>query len=277
MITLELRQLVETITKEILQNLPNSRLDAGEKSKKVLFVFCDSHAHEAYSDTFIELQQAGISHDALFLDGETSGWLGIGRIECGGACNVIAMDVNAPAPLEVPLQYDAIIIPEIDLDNAARISLGMKGTVKAEIVFSALMLDKPVIIGGEGPGLKRADRQTLKILKMPEPYRRRFTACMEDLEELGIIIQKQTALVAPLIEKWGKERTAKKSVNAAPSNAASVSGYETIYEGKLLTEQWVKAEIPSAIQILRVSKRTIITPLARDALRQRAVAVEILK
>ncbi|MEX2415042.1 MAG: hypothetical protein WD424_02775 [Paenibacillaceae bacterium] len=272
---MELRQMVETITKEILQAMPNLPLNATTPAKKVLFVFCDSQAHEAYLDTFIELQRADIKHDALFLDGATAGWIGISRIESGGADQVIAMDENAPSPIEIPLLYDAVIIPEIDLDHAARIAMGLKGTIKSEIVCSALILNKPVIVGSECSGIKRADRRTLSVLELPDPYRRRFEKFMEELKELGIIVQQRESLVKPLIQMWHKSD---KLTNAlAGKAAASSNGLEAaVFEGRLLTEQWVKTVLSEG-KILRVSKRTIITPLARDALRQRAIVIEIMK
>ncbi len=155
---LELKALVETIVRDLLEKANSAQ----KVRKKVLFIFCDSSAHELFTDQLIQLDNTEIGYDLLFLDGETSAWLGLHQIESTGSTKVIAADELAPAPLELPKEYEAVVIPEIDLDNAARIALGLKGSVKAEIVFSALTLGKPVIIGEDVPGIKRADRRTLK-------------------------------------------------------------------------------------------------------------------
>lgn len=290
---MDVKQLVETIVRELLEQSPLAAGVPTQKRPKTLFIFCDSRAHEAFADHFIYLGNHGIDFDLLFLDGETSAWLGLHQIEASGVTGkVIAADEYAPAPLELPKDYDAVIVPEIDLDNAARIAAGLKGTVKAEIVFAALVLDKVVIMGEDVAGLKRADRRTLKALELPKPYRKKFVAYIEQLKELGIhfVPQKQLAEQAAVLLKGEAgqgaarvalhdgEREANEGGAAKESAAGSTAGRTrsrgTIrFEDKLLSADWVRASGVREGETVVIPARSVVSPLAYDMLKERRVSV----
>jgi hypothetical protein len=255
---MDVREIVESITREILQAMK------GEQAArpKVLFIFCDSTAQEAFTNQFIKLKNHGIFHDILFLDGETSSWLGMHRIECGGAGKIIAADEYAPAPLEVPKEYDAIVMPEIDLDNAARVAAGMKGSIKAELIFSALVLAKPVIIGEDVPGLKRSDRRCLQTLTLPVPYQRLFERHRSEMKELGIHFAPQKDLADLVIQKL------------VP--AEQLSGQTPLFPGKLLTADWVKARAGDLGKTIVLQPGCIVSPLAYDVLKEKGISVHYL-
>ncbi|WP_103104587.1 hypothetical protein [Brevibacillus reuszeri] len=263
---MDVRQMIESITREILQSMKPDAVQ--DKQEKWLYIFCDSKAHESFEDQFIALQNNGICHDLLFLDGETSSWLGMHRIECGGAGKIITADEYAPVPLEAPKEYDGVIIPEIDLDNAARIAAGLKGTIKAEIVFSALVLGKPVLVSRDVPGIKRADRRTLKKLTLPKPYQQLFLQHVQVMKELGVEFYPQKELADAVIRK----SRAKKQQETTGSSGGVV-GAQPAQTAKLLTAEWVKAqaEFPDAGLVLR--QGTILSPLAKDMLKEKGIAI----
>jgi len=125
---MDLEQTIEVIVHELLRTYQK----AAKPPIKALYILDDSCLAGSFSDQWIELNNHGISYDILALDGETAGWLGTHYIECtrsGGKC--IAIDEAAPAPLELPKSYDAIVMPEIDLDTASRVLHGLKGNVKS--------------------------------------------------------------------------------------------------------------------------------------------------
>lgn len=270
--TINIREMVEAIAKEILQA---QYREEQEKAPRVLYVFCDSQAHEAYGDHFIQLKKYGICHDILFLDGETSSWLGMHQIECGGAGKILAADEYAPAPLEVPANYDGIVIPEIDLDNAARIATGLKGTIKAEIVFSALVTGKFVVVGADSPGLKRADRRTLQTLALPPAYEQLFRQHVGRLQELGVEFAEQKRLAERVIARL-KDRWKVEGKSQQATGNEQVDEGEAVYSGRLLTADWVYAQPQLRETVLQVKKGTIISPLAYDALRERSITVRTL-
>lgn len=253
---MDIRQMIESITREILQSMKADNQQA--QKPKWLYIFCDSTAHEPFADQFIALQNQGICHDILFLDGETSSWLGMHRIECGGAGKVIATDEYAPAPLELPKEYDGIIIPEIDLDNASRVAAGLKGTVKAEIIFSALVLGKPVLVGEDVPGIKRADRRCLKTLSLPIPYQKLFLRHVSEMKELGVDFYPQKGLADAAIRKSKAKRQAE--------------SHEPV-TAKLLTADWVKTQTDFPDRALVLRQGTIVSPLAMDLLKEKGIAV----
>lgn len=261
----EIRRWVEQFAREWIQ-----ALDA-PKRPKVLFIFCDSKAHEPFSDTFIELKNQGIAYDMLFLDGETSAWLGLHRLESSGSGKVIAADEYAPAPIELSKEYAGVVIPEFDLDNAARIAAGMKGTVKAEIIFSALVLNKFVIAGSDVPGIKRSDRRCLQVLELPAPYRELFRRYVGQLKELGVTFCEQKQLAKAIA---GQLMTGEKLPEKDGDHAADLSVDLLAFPEKLITEQQVRSFINAKIRAVRVRKGTLISPLALDLLKEKKISVQ---
>ncbi|OPH55007.1 hypothetical protein BC351_30275 [Paenibacillus ferrarius] len=268
---MEIKQMVESIVRELLISLEPQSV----KRPKVLYIFYDSTAHEAYTDHFIWLTNHHVNYDRLCLDGEASSWLGKHQIECGGYGKTIASDEFAPSPLEVPLDYEGIVIPEIDLDNAARAALGMKGTIISEIIFSTLVQNKFVLIGDDISGLKRADRRTLRTLTLPKAYVNLFDYYKMELQMYGVEFGplKQLAEMAVNKIQPGPE---------VPNTAINIETEERIetnnsmvYEGRLISADWVEREFKSKpFGSLRVGKRTIISSLAQDMLKDKGITID---
>lgn len=260
---MDVRELVKEIARELLSaNVPPA------PRPKVLFLFCDSRAHDAFLDTFILLRNKGVDCDLAFLDGETSAWIGMHKCESTGVQKSIAIDEYAPAPLELPHNYEGIVIPEIDLDNAARIATGMKGSVKSELVFAALLLDKPVWIGKDSVGIKRADRQTLKTLELTPGYAKLFRAHMDALEGLGVRLIDRAELGAEVVRMFGSGDgdAAAESVPAVPAKPSA--------QRSLITADWVAAHAASLGGTLELDPKTIVSPLARDILKQQGIILQ---
>ncbi|KQL46722.1 hypothetical protein AN963_17565 [Brevibacillus choshinensis] len=269
---MDIREMVASITKEILQSMNQEKK---KQAPRVLYVFCDSQAHEAFTDHFIHLKNNGVCHDILFLDGETSSWLGMHKIECGGAGKIITADEYAPAPLEVSKDYVGIVIPELDLDNAARIATGLKGTIKAEIVFSALVTGKFVIAGSDVPGIKRADRRTLQTLTLTPAYEKLFQRHVQELGELGIEFAPQKRLAERVVSKL-KAQLQKDEVKTDQSALTALDEAEAVFSGKLLTADWIRSQPQLRNTTLLVKKGAIVSPLAHDSMRERGITVSYL-
>jgi hypothetical protein len=270
---MDVKEMIAAITREIVSQMAEEQKPP---APKVLFIFCDSTAHEPFLDHFIKLGNRGICHDILFLDGETSSWLNMHKIECGGAGKLIAADEYAPVPLEVPHDYDAVIVPEIDLDNAARVVTGMKGTIKAEIIFAALVTGKPVFVGEDVPGIKRADRRTLKAVSLPKPFQQIFYGHLASLKELGVRLYPQRDLADGVIAHFKVEERLQAPVAGATADAISEQNQPVAFHGKLLTADWIKANLPIPGRTLTIPKGVIISPLAQDALREKGITAQFI-
>nr|WP_065409895.1 hypothetical protein [Bacillus wudalianchiensis] len=273
---MDIREMVESVVREVVQSIKTEK--ETRKNGNVLFVFCDSSAHEPFTDQFIKLKNANIAYDILFLDGETSSWLGMQRVESSGSGRIIAADEYSPAAIELPKEYDGIIIPEIDLDNAARVAMGLKGTIKAEIIFSALMLQKFILIGADVPGIKRADRRCLKTLSLPAPYQKRFKNYAEQMNELGVQFELQKDLADKVIEQFSQKIEA----NAPESLESANEGlqfYEDslLFRKRLLTAEWIQAQSHIPNNVIYVAKGTIVSPLAKDLLKEKKLTIKIAK
>ncbi|RUS46331.1 hypothetical protein [Cohnella sp. AR92] len=284
---MELNKLVETIVREIVGKLGQSPV----RPFKLLFVCADSAAYEAYSDQYILLQKHGIAFDLLFLDGAASAWLGSRRIESSGCGRAIAADEFAPSPLELPLEYDGLLLPEVDLDSLGRATLAIRGTVLSDLLFGALVLGKPAWIGEDSPGLTRADRRTLKTLKLPKPYQNLFDYYKQELTMYGASfgpMHQLAELAADFFDRTEAERTKSAALTieetySPPATgeqaipAASNEGAATIrFEGRLVSAEWVERQAEKgSFSRLSLGKRTLVSPLARDLLRDRGVFVYV--
>ncbi len=269
--------MIESIVRELFSEWRKESAVQPPKPK-LLYIFCDSTAQEAYSDHFIHLHNNGICHDLLFLDGETSGWLGMNKLECGGAGRILMADEYAPAPLEVPRDYDGIVIPELDLDNAARIALGMKGTIKSEIVFSALVQGKFVLVGEDSPGLKRSDRRTLKTIALPQPYVHLFSYYKQELRMYGVEFGEQKRLAELAVKKCGKEQEYPVPVESGASAIQQPPEREEQerhkFEGKLVSAEWLISQLKlRKFHELAIRRRTLISPLAHDLLKINGITI----
>lgn len=268
--------MIESVVLEVIQSMKVEK--EKEKLGKVLFVFCDSSAHEPFSDQLIKLKNANIAFDLLFLDGETSSWLGMQRVESSGSDRIIAADEYSPAAIELPKEYDGIIIPEIDLDNAARVAAGLKGTIKAEVIFSAIMLEKFILLGADTPGIKRSDRRCLKALELPAPYRKRFVEYVKQMTELGIEFKPQMDLADTIIQKFSLIHAEKQAAIKEFPGDPSVSSSENqlTFKKKLLTPDWILAQAHFPNDTIYLPKGVIISPLAKDLLKEKKLIVSFI-
>jgi hypothetical protein len=269
---IDIRAMVESVVHEVIQSMKTKK--EKEWNGKVLFIFCDSSAHEPFADQFIKLKNANIGYDLLFLDGETSSWLGMQRVESSGSERIIAADEYSPAAIELSKDYDGIIIPEIDLDNAARVTAGMKGTIKAEVIFSAVMLKKFILVGADTPGIKRSDRRCLKALTLPAHYRERFESYKKKMNELGIDFKPQMELADSIIQKIGKKIEIKIPEISHSTNNSITQNNQLVFEKKLLTTEWIQAQSHFPNDMIFLPKGVIISPLAKDLLKQRKIMVK---
>lgn len=271
MTIIDIKEMVKSVVIEMVEALKLER--EKEKNGKVLFVFCDCSAHEPFLDQMIQLRNEKIGYDCMFLDGETSSWLGTQQIESCGSSKVIASDEYAPAPIELVKNYDGIIIPEIDLDNSSRVVLGLKGTVKAEIIFSALVLNKIILVGNDVPGIKRADRKCLNRLVLPTGYSEIFKENIDKMTQLGILTAPQSDLVNTLVVHLLKD---KKELEHKPNDYIEHDENAT-FSKKLLTVDWLKSQQNLPNNTLYLSKGVIISPLAKDMIKEKRLTVRYMK
>ncbi|WP_244933545.1 hypothetical protein [Neobacillus mesonae] len=279
----DIRSMVESVVREVIQTMKMEK--EKEKVGKVLFIFCDSTAHEAFADQFIRLKNANIGYDLLFLDGETSSWLGMQRVESTGSERIIAADDYSPAAIELAKDYDGIIIPEIDIDNAARVVQGLKGTIKSEVIFSALVLGKFILIGADTPGIKRADRRVLNTLNLPLPLKKRYEEYVKFMTGLEIVFKPQINFADSILQRFQQKINEKKALKGSGGEAAAVESGNTqdisrenvIFSKKLLTPDWIQAQVHFPNCTVYLKQGTIISPLAKDLLKEKKLTVKFFK
>ncbi|OPA80274.1 hypothetical protein BVG16_05940 [Paenibacillus selenitireducens] len=260
---MDLTQTVERLVRELLRSIPTDVMP----SPQVLYVLDDSQAADRYLDHFVVLKQAGIRYDLLVLDGENAGWLGKQCIESTGAGNCIAMDEQAPSPTELPQSYAAIIVPELDLDQASRILHGILGSVESELVQAGLILGKPVFTRIDGSGMTQANRRTLQVTGLPPAYERRYRATIQQLQELGMHIASFQELPYQVVTAV---------LPGQPEHSMS-SPASTVFSARLLTASDAARILQSnRDRVVTVARGTLISPLARDVIRDQRAELRIV-
>jgi len=257
-------QTIESIVQELLRHYQI----AVKPPTRILYVLDDSSLAGSFSDHWIELHNHGLAYDILALDSEAAGWLSSHYVECtrtGGRC--ITIDDAAPAPMELPSSYDAIVVPDIDLDTAYRVLHGLKGSVKSELIYSALVQHKWILMAEDCSGITRSDRRTLQTLTLPAAYQRKYELALQQLQEYGIELSETKLLAKRIIAHF------------LPSNETvshSLVQTEARSTSKLLNaarvREWFQASHHSS-NTLTIAQGTIVTALAADFIRDNSIAL----
>lgn len=135
-----------------------------------------------------------------------------------------------------------------------------------------------MLVGEDGPGLKRADRRTLQTIALPQPYVHLYSYYKQELRMYGVEFGEQKRLAELAVRKCGKEK-ATIAEPAASTTSQQPSAPEErgpiTFENKLVSSEWVIAQLKlRRFHTLIVRRRTLISPLALDLLKDNGIAVQ---
>ncbi len=172
--------------------------------------------------------------------------------------------------------WQRVIIPTCSANTLAKLALGIRDTTVCELAGRAIAAGLPVELAADYLGFTP---------QTPLGYRQLYAGYVEQLRQYGVIIKEQQSILTVLEQSLKTE-----TVNlyeaimsqyqpvqkvCAPHGCAEVNDYiraaVICWEGKLLTEQDA-VNLPEE-SVIKVAKKAIISPLAKDKLRQRNIEI----
>jgi len=162
---------------------------------------------------------------------------GIGEVVCEPAPSI--------SPIALVRESDAIAVPILTRNSAAKIALGIADTLATNVILYALIMGKPVIAARNSAEPDGANETPPELIQLARDY-------LQKLSSFGV-----------------------KLVDAAEI-AQSVADYETgVKSGKRLVTQADITGLPDGVRQIKVARGSIITPLAKDAARERGIEIII--
>lgn len=168
--------------------------------------------------------------------------------------------------------WQKIILPACSANTLAKIALGIRDTAVCELAGRAIAEGIPVELDADYLGLTP---QTSLA------YRRLYAGYIERLRQYGVTIKAQPNNCAVLEESLNTETInfhgmmMPQQNQTAPQVCTSPSDYTKAdvicWEGKLMTEQDT-VNLPEQ-SVIKIAKKAIISPLAKDKLRQRNIQI----
>lgn len=158
-------------------------------------------------------------------------------------------------------ESDVVIIPVMTINTAAKVGNGIADNLATTLITVALLSGKPVIGVRDACEPQNQYRQTMGQNKAAQAYRALLAANVEKLREYGMELCGAQALAI----------TVQRGLNEPVPAAAATREEFPIFAGKILSV----ADLPGSGGRIHVSPRTIITPAAKDAIKERGIEVII--
>lgn len=260
-----IKEIVQLIMSnpDLMQKLSINHLGVKEKAKPDILILLN------YVPNF-----------AVILDKLAMEWAKDYRVSVLGTDAVMKEQLVLPAGMQWVSCPEAIkqhgwqrvILPTCSANTLAKIALGIRDTAVCELAGRAIAEGTPIELTVDYLGFTP---------QTPLTYRRLYAGYVEQLCEYGVIIKDQ------LNKLTGSEQSLKTEANnhygkilpqadqhvkqSSMLNSDYARAAVICWEGKLLTEQDAVG-LPEE-SVVKVGKKTIITPLSKDKLRQRGIEI----
>lgn len=168
--------------------------------------------------------------------------------------------------------WERIIIPACSANTLAKIALGIRDTAVCELAGRAIAEGIPIELNADYLGFTP---------QTPLTYRRLYAGYINQLGQYGVTIKAQPGNCtvmedSPNLESFTFPGTMMPQPNQPEVQVCTpVSDYTRAdvicWEGKLMTEQDT-LKLPEQ-SVIKIAKKAIISPLAKDKLRQRNIEI----
>jgi len=163
--------------------------------------------------------------------------------------------------------YEGIIIPELSVKELSNIGIGASSSQREEIIINAMLQGIPVYLLEEGLVYRQFAKTANKVFfKMFSEYEDKLISYgmkIKKMNEISNVLknekEKGTLINVidgsgnlPVIKEENEEKIQKKTINS------------NIVTKKLISEMDVRELFREGIREIFVSKKTLITPLAKD-------------
>lgn len=165
--------------------------------------------------------------------------------------NIILNDIDAYEDKEIIEPYETVIVPSLSIDDHVNIALGLRTNVITRGISDALLHSKKIILLEEGLQYncyKKSSNSTYS--QMLEDYLKRIQA-------FGIIICNEVEILKHIEERSRKE----------PKYIEVID----LKDKKVITEGDLQKHYKTGCQKVLISNKAVITPLARDYIREKNI------
>ncbi len=220
--------------------------------EKVLALFTGGYTKLSEALTQIEkLIQASCSVDVVMSQSATK-VIGQDKIRSiSGIASLVCEPDDSISSLEAIQKSDVIIVPVLTRNSAAKLALGITDTLVTNILMQALISAKPVIAARNAADPNDADCPCVRMPDTPLGLIKLAENYLQKLESYGIKLVDASEIAGIVLSDTKKADS---------------------LEQKLITPETINNLSPNTKRI-SVAKGTLITPLAKDAAREREIEI----
>lgn len=158
-------------------------------------------------------------------------------------------------------ENDAVLIPVMTINTAAKVINGIADNLATTLIMISLLSGKPVIGVRDACNLRHYSREGMGHNKAVEAYYALLTSNVERLKDYGMQLCEALKLADTVRHHTGGQAI----VQTAEDE------YRQVFEKQILSV----ADLPNTGGKISVSPRTIITPAAKDAIKERDIEIVI--
>lgn len=162
--------------------------------------------------------------------------------------------------------YDFVLVPKLDNRELVNLSLGIPCGIREKVIIDCILKDKKVYIFGEGLEYRKYSKTSNKIFyKMYQEYENRIV-------NFGLkIINNFSGLFQN--EEINEEVDEKTEIESEEHRAYDKENKVEVTK-KVLTETDIDKLYKSGAKEIIINNKTILTPLAKDYIRIKSIAVK---
>jgi len=156
---------------------------------------------------------------------------------------------------------DAVLIPVMTINTAAKVVNGIADNLATTLIMISLLSGKPVIGVRDACDLRHLSREGMGHNKAALAYKAMLVSNVERLKDYGMELCGSQDLFGTVQRSLGDQ-------NMVHSTEKEC---QQVYEKQILSV----ADLPNTSSKISISPRTIITPAAKDAIKERGIEIII--
>jgi hypothetical protein len=158
-------------------------------------------------------------------------------------------------------ESDALLIPVMTMNTAAKVLNGIADNLATTLIMIALLSGKPVIGVRDACDPKNLMRESMGHNKAVQAYKALLVSNVERLEDYGMVLCEALSLVDTVQHSLGDQNM----IGALEKDC------QEVFDKQIFS----LADLPNSGSEIIISPRTIITPAAKDAIKERGMEIVI--
>jgi hypothetical protein len=255
-------ELVALVVAEVLRRLAtrDNRLTAIDSQRKVLAVFTGGTI--GLERGLSELQQIKqAAYDiSIVLSAAAEKVIGIRRLRDSLGNDIPVITSEAPFPQELLRKAEAVIVPVLTQNTAAKLAYNLSDTLASQLIFQALLLGKPVIAAMNAADPEDRWRVENQFSHAAPALKQALKNNLKKLVTYGMRLVPVEALTEEVTNVFAKE--------------VKISGNNRSGRKEIIDQAAITSAARSDVKVLTVAKGSIVTPLAHDLAREHNIEIQ---